>query len=158
MESPPGPRRLFVIGQQAKRNLLSHLPASASAARRGGAVRFIAHMEGRGRSSSRGAAAGARRGGARVGARGRGGGTRGGRGDRRGNGKQPARSPSGQASSSFPSASGGSGDGGGGGGGGAGGGAGAGDSYDTLGKLVSKATKPTRETGYKRLDEVMPRI
>ncbi|CBN75384.1 conserved unknown protein [Ectocarpus siliculosus] len=110
-------------------------------------------MEGRGRGKSRGAAAGARSGGARAGARGRGGGTRGGRGDRRGKGKRPARSPSGQELSSFPSASGGSGDGGGGGGGGAGGGAGGGDSYDTLGKLVSKATKPTRETGYKRLDE-----
>lgn len=31
---------------------------------------------------------------------------------------------------------------------------GGGDSYSTLGKLVSKATKPTRETGYKHLDEV----
>lgn len=29
-----------------------------------------------------------------------------------------------------------------------------GDSYSTLGKLVSKATKPTRETGYKHLDDV----
>lgn len=28
------------------------------------------------------------------------------------------------------------------------------DSYSTLGKLVSKATKPTKETGYKHLDEV----
>ncbi|CAN0273506.1 unnamed protein product, partial [Ectocarpus sp. 12 AP-2014] len=109
-------------------------------------------MEGRGRGNGRGAATRARGGGARAGARGRGGGTRGGRGDGSGKGKRPARSPSGQASSSFPSASGGSGDGGG-GGGGVGGGAGVGDSYDTLGKLVSKATKPTRETGYKRLDE-----
>lgn len=28
------------------------------------------------------------------------------------------------------------------------------DSYSTLGKLVSKATKPTKEAGYKHLDEV----
>lgn len=28
------------------------------------------------------------------------------------------------------------------------------DSYATLGKLVSKATKPTRETGYRHVDDV----
>lgn len=28
------------------------------------------------------------------------------------------------------------------------------DSYSTLGSLVSKATKPTRDTGYQHLDEV----
>ena len=38
--------------------------------------------------------------------------------------------------------------------GGRGGGGGEGDSYGTLGKLVSKATTPSRETGYKYLDEV----
>ena len=38
--------------------------------------------------------------------------------------------------------------------GGGGEGDGEGDSYGTLGKLVSKATTPSRETGYKYLDEV----
>ena len=33
-----------------------------------------------------------------------------------------------------------------------------GDSYSNLGKLVSKATKPTPEAGYTHLDEVTQRV
>eukprot|EP00903_Cladosiphon_okamuranus_P006995 g6806.t1 len=86
--------------------------------------------------------------------RGRGGGGGGGDGARgisrgRGKGKRPSR----QSSAATTTAAGGRGRRGGEAAGGGSGGESGGDSYSTLGKLVSKATKPTRETGYKHLDE-----
>lgn len=99
-------------------------------------------MASRGGGISRGAGA-ARRG------RGDGGGAR---GNSRGGGK--GKRPSRQPSPITTTAGGGRGARSGAAAGGGGGGESGGDSYSALGKLVSKATKPTRETGYKHLDEV----